>query len=68
MFQLGVPVASIEYIQRIQMSLMSTVTWTQMVANGRWLDVKVYLYSDRSSISQISTKRTITSFIISLNR
>ena len=68
MFQLGVPVAAIEYIQRIQMSLMSTVTWTQIVADGRCLDVKVYLYSDRSSISQISTKRTITSFIISLNR
>jgi hypothetical protein len=29
---LGVPVASIEYIQRIQMSLMSNVAWTQMVA------------------------------------
>jgi hypothetical protein len=68
MFQLGVPVRSIEYIQRIQMSLMSTVTWIQMVADGRCVDVKENLYSDRSSISQISTKRTITTFIISLNR
>ena len=67
MFQLGVSVASIEYIQIIQMSLMSTVTWIQMVADGRWVDVKENLYSDRSSITQISTKRTITSFIISLN-
>ena len=39
MFQLGVPVASIEYIQIIQMSLISTVIWTQMVADGRYVDV-----------------------------
>jgi len=47
MFQLGVPAAPIEYIQIIQMSLMSTVTWIQMVVAGRYVDVLLWkLYSD----------------------
>jgi len=47
MFQLGIPVAPIEYIQIIQMSLMSTVTWIQMVVAGRYVNVLLWkLYSD----------------------
>ena len=39
MFQLIVLVAPTQYIMIMQMSLMFTVTWRQMVVAGRYVDV-----------------------------